>query len=266
MSARKKSPPLLDIERNRLFRRRLKKVFFFIFLSLALLGVVYAVFFSQLFTITVIEVSGNESVSEKLIIESVEALFQKTRLSRLMGTKNILSWRNAEFSELSQNFPEVYAVEVRRNLAERKVAIKVSERQKFAIWCEGDCFWIDNQGVIFVRAPETEGTVIKTIRVNSARRLVLGDRPLQNGMLENFSKIVKFLDDFGFVTSVLEIEDLSFKEVVAKLVRGPKIYFNLSIDPVFGKPVVESLRKNGEWEKIEYLDLRVDGRAYYKLR
>jgi len=64
----------------------------------------------------------------------------------------------------------------------------------------------------------------------------------------------------------MKIEDLRFQEINVEVLNGPEIKFSLGINPFFGRTVVESLRKSGNWEKIEYLDLRVDGRAYYKLK
>jgi len=45
----------------------------------------------------------------------------------------------------------------------------------------------------------------------------------------------------------------------------PKIYFSLRFDPGFGLSAIESLKSTG-LDKIDYIDLRVENRAYYKAK
>ncbi|MBI3638427.1 hypothetical protein HY227_01640, partial [Candidatus Wolfebacteria bacterium] len=65
----------------------------------------------------------------------------------------------------------------------------------------------------------------------------------------------------------LELKNLEFQEIVADPAVNslPMVYFSLRTDPIFGLSAIESLKKIG-LQKLEYIDLRVENRAYYKLR
>jgi len=267
MLAKAKLAPLVEIERKRSFKRRLKIIFLAVFLLAFLAGIIYAVFFSDFFAVRAVEVYGNESAdSEEIMKIAEEAAICGKWLYRLAGSNNIIFWRDAEIVNLPHGFPQIASVKINRNLKEREIVIEVIERDKFVVWCEGNCFWIDEAGVAFAEAPETEGPLIKMVNVNSARSLALGERPLIEKEAQTFAQIVRFLDSLNLAVNDIKIDDMSFKEMNVKILNGPKVLFSLIIDPVFGKPVIESLKENGLWGKIDYLDLRVDGRAYYKLK
>lgn len=225
------------------------------------------IFFSGLFATSAVEVRGNELADGEGIMKTAkEAAIRGKWFYELTGSNNILFWREAEMVDLPAGLLQVASIKVSKDLKERKIIIEAIERNKFVVWCEGDCFWMDEAGVLFSEAPEAEGMLIKIIRVNSDRKLALGERPLPEKETKNFVEIISFLDNLGLTATDMEIGDLRFKEINARIFGGPKVLFSLIIDPTFGKPAIESLRKSGLWEKIEYLDLRVDGRAYYKLK
>ncbi len=260
-------PPLVEVERKRNFRKRLKRILLAIFLIGLLTAAAYGVFFSDFFNVRATEVTGNESVtSEEVTRVAEESAVRAKSIYRLLGSRNILFWSTMEISEPMEGIPQVASFKVVRDLSKKSVSIEVVEREKFVVWCEGECLWIDEKGVIFSEAPETEGVLIKIVRVNRERQLQMGERPLPEKETQIFGEVVKFLDELGLPVSSMEIEDLRFKEISARISSGPLIYFSLAVSPSFGKPVIQSLKESGTWEKIEYLDLRVDGRAYYKLR
>ena len=267
MLAKAKSPPIIEIERKKLFKRRFKLISLVFFLILFLVFAIYAVLFSGLFVVQAIEVNGNESASNDEIIEvAKEAALRNKWFYELAGSKNILFWKDIYLTELPRSLPQISSIRVKKSLGDNKIIIDVVERNKFAIWCEKDCFWMDEQGVVFAEAPETQGAIINIVRVSSERKLSFGDKPIPQTETQVFAEIINFLDEAGLAVADMKIEDLRFQEINVEVLNGPEIKFSLGINPFFGRTVVESLRKSGNWEKIEYLDLRVDGRAYYKLK
>ena len=179
MWAKAKLPPsLVEVERKRNFRRRLKRILFLIFLAGLLTAAVTEVFFSDFFDVKAIEVTGNESVASEEVIKVAEAAAVRAKpIYKLLGSRNVLFWTTKEMLEPMEGAPQVASFKVVRDLSERSINIKVVEREKFVVWCEGECFWIDEKGIIFSDAPETEGTLIKIVRVNSERKFILGERP-----------------------------------------------------------------------------------------
>ncbi|MBI1838783.1 MAG: hypothetical protein HYR95_00555, partial [Candidatus Colwellbacteria bacterium] len=227
MSARTKSPPLLDIERKKLLWRRFKIVSW-ITSVIAIVGfTVYAVFFSSLSKVKSIDVNGNESLSGDEVTSALEEIIRGNGNFRdFFGSDSLFFWGNVEIQDLGASYPKIYRIAVNRDWLKRRISISVEEREKFAIWCENGCYWLDDHGVVFSEAPIVDGSLLKVVNVNSDRFLNLGTRPLGGKETENLYKIFAFLKDYGFVATRIEIENLEFKEIVAKVQSGQKIYFS----------------------------------------
>ncbi|MEX2054439.1 MAG: hypothetical protein WD883_02775 [Candidatus Colwellbacteria bacterium] len=225
----------------------------FLVWSLILLGagsLAYLVWFSSAFNIRAIEIEGEDIVGN-LELESAVG-------------QNILFW---QLDLNLEDMPQVADFAVRKNYITREVRLVFNERDRYAIWCaeiQGECFWIDSEGIAFVTAPNLKGPVIfKLVRDYSDRELSLGERALDENLLVNLKKAFIFLEELDIPVQEFSIENLKFREATAHTSGGPKIFFSLQDDPFFGKSVVSSLIEGGEWEIISYIDLRIPGRAYY---
>ena len=223
------------------------------FLVFAVLGgAAYAVWFSPMLEIQAVHVEGARSTDAGKFEEGVG--------------KNILFW---DVPTGSDELPYVANIEVRKDYAERTISVKLTERDRDIIWClekSGECFWADENGLIFSNAPNPSGPlVIKVVRDHTERGLTLGDRVLEEEMFLNLEKIFVLLDNTGLSIVEMRIDDLKFKEITATVASGPELYFSLLLDPEFGRSVIGSLRESSEWGRIRYVDLRVENRAYYSL-
>ena len=233
-------------------RQILKRVAIFFVVFLFLGGVVYAVWFSNLFVIKAIEVEGAHLVDEGIISGPVEG--------------NILFWK-PPFS--TEEFPQLENVEVNKDYIERVIKITVTERGKVLIWCSGNnesCFWADENGFIFTTAPIPEGVlVVNVVRDGTDRELKIGDSVLPEDLFVNLKYAIELLEGLDASIREIRLDDLKFKEATAVIAGGPEVYFSLTIDPRFGKGVLESLMDSPSWGAIRYVDLRVENRAYYSL-
>lgn len=140
----------------------------------------------------------------------------------------------------------------------------VGTKDRLIIWCGSQCFWLGRDGVIFAEAPGTEGSLIKTAKTSSVKEWKTGDQVLSNTEAENLYAIADLLERFEFNFSRMDLGDLSLKEVEITLASGLRFYFGLKIPPDFAIPVIESLIKSGEINSLEYIDFRMENRAYYR--
>ncbi|MBI5079417.1 hypothetical protein HZB06_01970, partial [Candidatus Wolfebacteria bacterium] len=162
--------------------------------------------------------------------------------------------------------PQIAELKIEKYYFNRLIKISVKEREKFGIWCqETRCWWFDKNGVIFLEAPSMEGGLINKINDFSGRPLELGDKILEEKFLSNLLKIFEIIEKSDLKIKSLRLEDIALQEVIADLPPLPKIYFSLRIDPSFTLAALEAMKKNG-LGKIEYIDLRTENRAYYKIK
>lgn len=261
---------ILSVRRN--FKRRLffawAGLIFFIVYLIAI-GAGYIIFYTSFFKIEKFEFAGFQkidSVSFKhwLILEQLK----NSSWNRFLTSDNFLFWFG--FKPENINLPASLALlKLSPAFFERKVLIEIKERQPFGIWCHNrkmengewkidvdPCFWFDELGMLFMPAPSAEGFLIPLIfDINSrpeelSREIFSLFQRLYN--LKNI-KLIKFF-----------IKDENLKELEAEIVNGPKLYLSLKGDNEDLEAILNKLSGQVEFENLQYIDLRVPGRIYYK--
>lgn len=259
-----KSRPLSSLERRRTLWRRLKLAVLFLIPAGVVSAIVYLIFFSVFFRVKSIQFNGVSVLSESDVTSFLEKRLASYRTNAIFGHDRIFFWRDLDIKEPRDVFPEIAEIKVQRSLLGREVKIEVIEREKFGVWCEVGCFWIDKEGIAFSPAPETEGTLVSFVKVNNGRDTKLGDQVLQGGELDNFLKSVQLLQDLGISVTGFSVEDIKLKEIAATTTDGPKIYFSFLVDPYFAKETVRKIKSGPDWKKLSYINLTVSGRVYEK--
>ncbi|MEK9154931.1 MAG: hypothetical protein AAB596_02585 [Patescibacteria group bacterium] len=270
------------------------KIYGFLSLFILIIAAVnYAVIYSSLFQIKQIYIkqNGSEPINEKKLIEDFKFfLANQSKISAFLGANNILIWKN-NTDQFLKNYPDITKLAIQKDYPNRTVNINVKGREKFGIWClissnlsqanasttntiaaidnqaqiPEKCWWFDNSGVLFERAPSTQGEIIYKISDLSERPLDNYSQALDKNSFDNLIKIIKILESSGIKTKNLLLENFDLKEISTNSSIIPKIYFSLRINPESTSSVIESIKKIG-LEKIEYIDLRVENRTYYKLK
>ena len=233
-------------------RRRVKLVIGIVAIILFAAGIVYLIYFSQLFNIQNITVNGINTLSEEDL--------------GVYRAGNIIFWK---LDKRVSNIPQLASINIRKDFLKREIVVDVTERNKDIIWClekSGQCFWVDENGFIFNTAPNPTGAlIVKAVKDYSDRTLSIGNKVLPDEMFKNLELIFKILRDTNLPISEMKIANLKFEEITAITNGGPMIYFSLSVNPSFSVSVLESLKQSSRWGKMRYLDLRVANRAYYSL-
>ena len=255
---------------------------------LLFIGFFSFIFHFPLFTVQNVSVSGNSSVSSATIISAVDAeLLRHGGLSGWLGLTNIWSWGgSAQVSGAALKFmPGLSGLEIERNFFSRRVVVKVSERPKTLLWCftaSGSCYWTDQSGRAFSRAVSTSSNAsaatsstsfsLTSIASSTSPEVLDSSRPnipllsttLPAAQYKNLLAVAAFLEKLGFSRPVLYLDNLSYEEVYFKTPDNKKIYFSLLFDPSDDFGAVQSLLKDPAWKNVQYVDLRIQGRIYYK--
>lgn len=274
-------------------RRRLLKIKIFIgavvfFALVAAAG--YLAACSQVFKIKSIDVEinpENSRIDKDALIRDLRDFFSgQSEISSFLGPDNILIW-NDDLSGFGKS-PEIAGLEIEKDYSGRRIRITVSQREKFGVWCmtrinadqtqtnaenspsisvsspyESVCWWFDKNGVILGEAPQAEGNLIDRVDDFSGRTLASGNSVLDEKLSPNLEKIFAFMEKSGVGGKSLELKNPELQEI--ETYSSPKIYFSLRFSPDFGLAAVESLKSIG-LDKVDYIDLRVENRAYYKLK
>jgi hypothetical protein len=149
------------------------------------------------------------------------------------------------------------------------------------------CFWFDGDGIIFERAPNAEGSVIRVVHDYAQQGIGLGSAILPSRFIGNLFSVLRVLDASGLGIREVRIDDLALEEVnvatyggpPARLAAasakqagqaGPALYFSLRFPADNAFAVLQSFAGGSsssaavDLKRLEYIDFRTENRAYYK--
>ena len=253
--------------------------FLFWVLFLGFVGVCgYLLLFSPFLEVDAISVEGNNEIPSEQIIEKIDSVMEGKYLKYFSKRNFFLVRKSAINTELKNNFNRLEISSIEKKFP-RAVLVKVKERQPELSWCSGGvCYLADRSGLVYSGANATDG------EINKNRFLVAIDdnaRPVEIGKTtlgENFIQYLKEIDavlasDLGLsIDGNYHTPALSSQEIIVKIREGEGWTLKISsaISPKDTKKILETVfEKDLNAEKrnsLDYLDLRIKGKVYYKLR
>jgi len=233
-------------------------------------GVFYFLFFSPVFQIKKIIVTGEDKVPQ----EWIELLVEKKLENRLLflKTKSIFVIDSGQVEkDILNTFPQIAEVEIGRGLPDA-INLLVKERVGVAVWCEDeDCFLLDNEGVVFERLAEADSSLMEIENLTLTEEVNLGEAAISK---EIFSKVLevksKIEEDLDFL--IVKASFVSEERLNLKTSEGWEIYFNLKGDLdwqvqelslVLEKEIPPECSLAREKGELKYFDLRFS-RVYCK--
>jgi len=269
---------------NTFFPKRKKKrmsfkIIIFIGLFFCLLGgLAYFSIWSSVLQINKIEIrSEKEPVyynNDEIIKIAEEKL--RSKIFRIIPQNTItLAPINEIKKAIINSFSEIKQVDIFRSLSNMGLVIKIEERESIGIWCKyenstststkkiiNDCFQIDKDGVIYRKSLLVKSSSVLNIYSSRNQSAVVRDLvvPLKiiNFILEAKEKTPISMSNFDFI---------SIEDVKGTTSLGWQVYFNPahSINSQINtlKAVLDEQIKE-DYKSLEYIDLRIEGRVYYK--
>lgn len=234
-------------------------------------GGAWLIFRSSLFQVHGIEISGAKRISEEEIKRVVEKrVLGDSAVKKFFGVSHLMVWPDQMQGEGGEELPGLESFTIEKRSRDRVIFITVKERDPFGIWCltlhdPPRCFWFDEQGILYEPAPLGEGNLLLAVSDSAQKDPGLSSRILPQEFLSNALSIFRVLQAFDFPIQTIRLEDLALQEMKVVTYGGPALYFSLRFPSDVTRSVIQTLRAGeAAWEKLEYIDFRVENRAYYK--
>ena len=191
-----------------------------------------------------------------------------------------LPWRNNIFflqadllaAKLASELPQVKSVLVKRILPST-VKISVQEKQPaMLLLSRGSYYFVDDQGILFQKADllNLPGLVLPTVKNLSEETEATIGLPAVSSQFVNFVKISSNNISEALEAEVVEIQmpSLAAREVYFMLSNNWEVKFDITRDPKAQidllQRVVDEMLSESEKQTLEYIDLRIPRRVYYK--
>jgi len=244
---------------------------------IAVLGtVIWFLIYGEFMQINKIKVSGTRMISPADIITLIQD--GDSRREGLLGfilpeNHKLIFRNNAElFQFIQKRFPRVATTNITHNYENRAIYIVITERHEAATWCvtannSRHCFWLNDEGLVLGKALDSRGTLIPVITDKTNRDIFLGRKLIDKEKLKNLIKATEMFSEFGWVMTEIVIDDSLLRDAVVTIASGQKIFISLLRSPeTEGRPILNEMILSDKWSRIEYVDIRVEGKGFYKLR
>ncbi len=233
-------------------------------------GAVYVLCFSPYLRIKEIKVEGNQKVSKEEIIS-----FSKQELDGkdywIIPRNSTVFFAGQKFKDtLLKQMPLIKSADVARNIS-GLLLIRVHERQKAIIYCDRrQCYDIDDDGLVFEEAPAVYGGMAIALKDNSGREVKIGDQAVGPELISFVKEVQYSLSERVNLNLIyFEISSHPAAELGAVTVEDWKIIFDpnrRAEDQVTALKLVLDEKIKDQRDKLEYVDLRIENRVYYKMK
>ncbi|MDZ7612013.1 MAG: cell division protein FtsQ/DivIB [Candidatus Moranbacteria bacterium] len=252
------------------FKKILVRVLFLAFLSVS----VWTIFFSDYARIENAVVHSPE-MDKKKIKDKTEEFLRGRKLSFLPRGNIILISADRLESFLKEEFYVIKKVEIEKKFP-GKIILKAEPRGSIAIWQAGEeYFLVDSGGEVFKKAKKEElnnGKINNFLIIKEKKSAAVeeGERMKAGSMIDFAYQSKKWLEKELNVKIDREMQTPSrvSKELRVKTDQGWEVYFNIGQTAQSQvnllKKLLEERIEPEERENLNYIDLRVKGKAIYK--
>lgn len=229
----------------------------------------YFILSSDFFRVRRIEVAGVQGAPEaELVGRTTAYLAGRGTIASWLGPENILFWRMAPAHiSFAGMYPIIAEVVRTVDVGERSVHLVAKEREGFGVWCAGEsaCYAFDREGVIFAKAPKSEGTLVLRVRDMSGKEPLVGAAILpRTEWRENFFKTLEILEGRNVPMREIIVRGLDVREWEVKTAYGFSLLFSLDFTPDNLSAVLRDLEKRISLSALSYLDFRIPNRLFYQ--
>lgn len=246
------------------WKRRI--IFFWVLFLILVLA--YFLFFSPVFKIKEIKVSGNRAIGSEEIQNSLDGFLYKKFLFFFNRNNVFLATDNKLINILLNDFPRILSIKINKDIFKKTINLVIVERKETGIFCKEECYYIDAEGVIFEKAPQTSGSLILVIKDNSEREPELGSNVIEKNLMSELINLrIRLTSQLGLKVLDFIIEPGVSEDLRINTNEGWYILFDKSRDlqnQLIALQLVLKEKIKEERKNLEYVDLRIENRAYYK--
>jgi hypothetical protein len=240
----------------------------------------YLLFRSPLFRIKEFVVESSRPIDTERLVKTLKAQVAGTRAGGMFGADHYFAWG----AGLHYDAPEFSGIKVSKKLFDKTLKITTIPRERFAIWCRNvnvgvndestgealvvpDCYWIDEHGIAYEPALETSGQLILAVyEKKNGAALSAGQPVASKNTFFNIHKALAALPALNMGVKRITI-DRDLDELRIDTYSGAFVQMSIRFDPrPSALPALKRMMEKPGLKSLEYVNLTVPNRAFYKPR
>ena|SRR3989338_6679443 len=233
----------------------------------------YLLFFTPYFQIESFSFSGLRTVDQKEIEPTLDSIINENTFKileslQIQQQKNILFFNTETLKErILAQFPVIKSLTISKDYF-HKVNLELAERIPIGSVCFTDhdsisCRYFDEEGVLWGQALKSSGSLL--LNINDLRLGQENALRIESSLIEPILKVIKSLDDLEIRILRVEIPQSSIGDFKIHTPMGYYFLFNHESDILKQMEVLKIFLDNKGADFLpEYIDLRIEGRVYYK--
>jgi len=262
-----------DYLRQRRSQRQKRKFYFFGSLAATIvIAVFYFIFFSGIFTIRGIDVVGADVISVR-DVQAVAAEFLSGKAFFVFPHENILLFSSSAAAErVREVFPRAANVSVEKNIWRRKAVVTIEERNPAGVACvkgSDQCVYFDASGVVFATAPIIASASLLRIEESALDMAQFPQEKYAAELVQFIMTAKKQMQEKAHATIVSFAFINGYGDIEARTQEGFTIFLNTAQGAEEQAQIIKNIiaaEIKDQMPLLEYIDLRVENRAYYKLK
>lgn len=236
----------------------------------------YVLFYADFLDIVRVDVSGLERLEEKEVRREIDAWLQGNYPLGISRRNLVLFDRKVFAESLKEKFKRVESVSIEK-IFPGNLRIEIEERKILMLLCSGERCYTLNQAAMAYAAENFDPVELEKENLVSLRDLSGVEIGTEMPALEeDFMRFVLAVDEgvkekTGIVLSKeQETPSRVSGDLRVLTEEGWKIFFNTAVglekELLMLKTVLEKELDQEKRQKLEYVDLRIEGKVFYKLR
>lgn len=235
-----------------------RRTFYLILIVIGVILAVYGLFFSSFFRVKNIDLKGTNLVDGEKVKKVVNFALNEESNIFLYNSQNIAD-------KIKENFPLISEVKIQKGIPDT-IRVVIHERQPAVVWQTADKkYLVDKDGFAYLEADANQSQDLPLVIDSQNIPVKLSERIASRSFIDFIREVIeKFTPRTNLKIKELRINETTF-DLTVITDDGYSVLFDttrsceIELDDL--RRVIAHL--NGAKPK-EYIDLRVEGWAYYK--
>lgn len=148
----------------------------------------------------------------------------------------------------------------------------IKDKNLAAVVCRlENCFWLNNNGLAYNQSGRMGGNIVLSVEDKTDRDLAVGEKLLNSNTLAELAFLKsKILEDLGLGLKEGETADLNLADFDFTTNEGWKLRFSVNENAYKTletlKHSLAEITKTAPTSALEYVDLRIPNKVYYKFK